>query len=256
MGDTYLYLSVIPEALVASMLPPREFGTYLAIGSRKRSRGPAIFFDLQNDFETDYFDMSVISQKCVPHPDGTPKRSLYLGVYRVLEHVPLKALNSLWLTTRDGKVLELTQDGLPGSLPGTHHLYQEICPVHPMVASSLAPAEFCRFITDPQQAVSVPKIFFVDMWLADLADDPANGEGKNLPYPHMDHLRDCLMAVTPEADKHTKTVDRIPSESFPYRCIKSGFYVGNQEEVLYYPFLTHDELQNKYYSWWRSATAQ
>ena len=32
MEHTKLYLSMIPEALVASMLPPEEFGRYLAVG--------------------------------------------------------------------------------------------------------------------------------------------------------------------------------------------------------------------------------
>lgn len=40
----YLYLSLLPEALIASMLPPEEFGNYLAVGTKKRTRGQAIFF--------------------------------------------------------------------------------------------------------------------------------------------------------------------------------------------------------------------
>ncbi len=32
---TYLYLSMTPESLVASMLPPEQFGNYLAVGTRK-----------------------------------------------------------------------------------------------------------------------------------------------------------------------------------------------------------------------------
>ncbi len=31
----YLYLSLLPEALIASMLCPEEFGTYYAVGSAK-----------------------------------------------------------------------------------------------------------------------------------------------------------------------------------------------------------------------------
>ena len=42
--SVYLYLSLIPEALIASMLPPLDFGTYLAIGTKKRTRGQAMFF--------------------------------------------------------------------------------------------------------------------------------------------------------------------------------------------------------------------
>jgi hypothetical protein len=32
---------LIPEALIASMLPPVDFGTYLAVGTKKRTSGDA-----------------------------------------------------------------------------------------------------------------------------------------------------------------------------------------------------------------------
>ncbi len=41
----HLYLSMLPEALIASMLSPEEFGIYYAVGSQKKSRGQAIFFE-------------------------------------------------------------------------------------------------------------------------------------------------------------------------------------------------------------------
>lgn len=42
----HLYLSLFPEALIASMLSPEDFGTYYALGSAKKSRGQAIFLKL------------------------------------------------------------------------------------------------------------------------------------------------------------------------------------------------------------------
>ena len=85
MAQTRLYLSMIPEALVASMLSPEEFGRYLAVGSHKRSSGAAIYFEVDPDFSSDFFDMNIVAERCVAHDDGTPKHSLYLGIYRVLE---------------------------------------------------------------------------------------------------------------------------------------------------------------------------
>ena len=72
MSETYLYLSLIPETLVASMLPPEEFGTYLAVGTQKRSRAEAMFFSLDPDFRDEFFDWSIVERHCVPHGDGTP----------------------------------------------------------------------------------------------------------------------------------------------------------------------------------------
>jgi len=37
----HLYLSTIPEALIASMLTPLDFGVYYAVGMEKKSHGQA-----------------------------------------------------------------------------------------------------------------------------------------------------------------------------------------------------------------------
>ncbi len=246
---THLYLSMFPEALVASMLPPEEFGPYLAVGTRKSAHGQAMFFDLDGDFSSDQFDFAAVAQRCVPHEDGRRKNSLYLGIYRVLEHVPLQAINSLWLVTPDARLLELKQGELPGAFPGEHHLYQEICPVHPLIASSLAPDLFCRFITDPTNLLYVPRICFAELELSELAVDAPSGDAKDYPYRHFDHLRDCFAGLGESTGKHTKTVDRIHPPEFPYRSVKSGFFLGDQQGLIYYPIPSREELTSKYFFW-------
>jgi len=249
----YLYLSLVPESLVVSMLPPEEFGAYLATGTQKRPHGQAMFFQLKQGFQSDYFDLSSIERRCVPHPDGRPKHSVYLAIYRVLEHVDLEAIDSLYLTTAHGRVLELQQGELRCEPPGKYHLYQEICPVHPLIASSLGPDEFRRSITDTSRPISVPRICFVELELACLAQDPVSGSATGLPYPAIDHIRDCLAELRPQTDKQTKTVDRISRQSVLFRCIKGGFFVGDQERMLCYPYPSLEELERKHYAWWRCA---
>jgi len=251
--ETYLYLSLTPEALVLSMLPPRDFGTYLATGTQKRSREQAIYLQLTGELDSDYFDLKGAHDNCVPHPDGQPKHSVYVSIYRVLEHIPLQALGSLWLATRDGRVLELTQQPLPSQFQGTYHLYQELCPVHPLIASRLDPPQFCRFITDPAVRISVPTICFAELDLAGLAEDPVSGHCENLPYKDIDHLKDCLKQLA-SAAKTTKTVNRIQSEHVLYRCIKTGFFIGNQDRILYYPYPSAEQMETEHHDWWRSAT--
>ena len=251
---TYLYLSMTPEALVASMLEPEAFGTYLATGTRKRTHGRAMFFDLNPDMQSEYFDLAHIRERCVPHPDGAPKHSVYLAIYRVLEHVPLEAVNSLWLATRDGRVLEVNQDA--GALPkflGSYYLYQEICPVHPLIASTFDPEVFCNFITDSSRPINVPRICFVDLELGQLADDPTSRDIKDLPYAHIDHIQDCITQLSQQEDKDTKTVNRAQPEEFPYRCIRSGFYLGDKDSILYFPFPAHEQLDVQHHEWWRSV---
>ena len=254
MDEIYVYLSMTPEALVASMLPPMAFGIYLAVGTHKRSRGQAMYFDLKTDFQTDYFDMSKIADRCVRHPDNQPKRSVYVSIYRVLEHIPLEAVNNLYLATRDGRVLELRRANVPSTIGGRYHLYKEICPVHPLIASSLNPVEFSQFITDSSRPFYTPKICFVEMDLGELAEDPQNGCADNLPYHHLDHIRDCVLQLESQ-HKHTKTVDRIEPLECRYRCIRSGFFLGDQHSLLYFPFPSVSELESTYHKWWRSADA-
>ena len=51
----HLYFSLIPEALVASMLDPEEFGSYYAVGTKKKSTGQAIFFEVTLISEVNIF---------------------------------------------------------------------------------------------------------------------------------------------------------------------------------------------------------
>ena len=252
MSDTRLYLSMMPEALVASMLGPEEFGAYLAVGTQKRSSGEAMFFALKPGFTSERFDLSLVETQCVPHDDGRPKHSLYLGIYRVLEAVPLDAIGNLYLVTRDGRVLELTASATPASFKGRYHLYDEICPVHPLIASTLDPVEFCRFITDPAQPISVPRICFAENDIGALADNPDAEDVALKNWAQIAHIRDCLKELTTDA-KHTKTVDRTHVVGGWGRRLKNGFFVGDASGVLFYQYPTPEELEREQRDWWRSA---
>ena len=249
--EHHLYLSLIPESLVVSMLRPEEFGRYLAVGTKKRAREQAIYFEVSN-FESDYFDIQGAIELCTPHEDGQPKHSVYVSTYRVLEHVPLEAIGNLWLVTNNGLALELKQGPLPTENDEVHHLYQELCPVHPLIASDLNPPEFCKFITDPKVGVSVPRICFLELQFGEPHKELQKSEACNLPYKNIKHLWDCLAELT-ERDKTVKTVDRIHPSHVLYRCTKSGFYIGDNNTVLYYPFPSPEELEKEPHRWWRWA---
>ncbi len=105
--SAHLYLSLIPEALIVSMLPPEEFGTYYSVGYRKKVRGQAMFIELDPEFRHDFFPIDQAIARCVPHEDGTPKKSVYIATYRVLEHIPLTDINLLYLVTKFGETLGL-----------------------------------------------------------------------------------------------------------------------------------------------------
>ncbi len=249
----HLYLSTIPEALIASMLTPEEFGVYYAVGSAKKARGQAIFFDIDPDFRHDYFRIEEGIRRCVPHEDGSPKRSIYISVYRVLEHIPLDVIQKLYLVTQDGRVLGLeSSEELPEETD-VLHLYQEIAPVHPLVVSSLGPREFYELIVkNPTSLLSLPAICFVELRLDELAADPERGAVRDLPYSNIGHLRQCLVDLRTKT-VHTKMVNRVEPASFPYRTIKSGVFMGNMDRLVYFPMPSPEELRAQHYRWWRSA---
>lgn len=250
--ETHLYLLVFPESLVMSMLGPSEFGAYLATGTKKRAREQAMYFQLNSGFESDNFDLEKAKKSCVPHEDGRPKHSVYVSTYRVLEHVPLNVIGDLWLVTRDGRGLALQHSEAPEEYEGQYHLYQELCPVHPLIASHMNAKDFNCFITNSEVTVSVPRICFVEMDLADLAHEPSSGDTKNLPYNNIEHIRDCLIELATKG-KTTKTINRIQHEHITYRCVKKGFFVGDETGMLYYPFPSIEDMEKHHHYWWRSA---
>ena len=251
--DVHLYLSLIPEALVASMLTPEEFGIYYAAGSSKKARGQAIFFEVDPGFRHEYFRIAEGMRRCVPHEDGRPKASIYISVYRVLEHIALDALGQLYLVTCDGRVLGLDADESPPEPTQGLHLYHEIAPVHPLVVSSLGPQAFYELIIkDPDILLRIPAVAFAELRLGELAVDPQGGNVGDLPYSRVEHLRQCLIALrTKTVD--SKMVNRTEPATFSYRTIKSGIYIGNESDLMFFPFPSLEDLRANHYRWWRSA---
>ncbi|MFC2116327.1 hypothetical protein ACFLTU_07615 [Bacteroidota bacterium] len=250
----FLYLSASPESLVASQLPPIEFGNYLAVGTRKRTRGQSIFFEIDME-KMENLPWEYINKRLIPYEDGEPKRSLFLSIYRVLEHVPLEALKSLYLVTDDGKVLEIQASKYKVPADDLIHLYQQFNPIPTRVASKLNPPEFIQFLTDTSKPVSTPKLFIVELKLNKLSKD-SYAPIHDLPYPNPDHLRECLARLKSSKERLTKTVIRQYKGDLSYRTIKDGFFIGEGENFRYYPFPSIPELEDKYYYWWRSALVQ
>lgn len=252
----HLYLSLMPEALIASMLSAEEFGRYYAIGSDRKvyKHNQAVFIELDPEFRSEDFRIEEGLARCVPHKDGSPKKSVYISVYRVLERLPLAAMRKMYLVTASGLTLGLEpsdtypEDGDPA------HMYQEIAPVQPLVVSTLAPKPFADFISqDAESFVHLPAIAFVQLQLGQLAENPDTGAVMDLPYDYIPHLRECLIEVKTK-ENNTKMVHRVHPVEFPYRMVKDGLFVAKYGEgMLYFPMPTREELRDEHYRWWRSA---
>ncbi len=251
--STHLYLQLNPEALIASHLTPEAFGTYLAVGTRQHSSGQAVFFEIDVNLQSETLPLKDIVTRCVPHRDGTPRKSTYLAIYRALERIPVSAIGKLYLATHDGRVLGLAPTTAPRGADRCFHLYQEFCPVSPRVVSTLDPSEFCAILTDPTQPVSVPTIAFAELSLGALATDLDSTDTGNLPYSDLAHLRDCLRELQAKPGKPTKVAVRNVRDDLLYRTIQGGLYVGAGRELKYYPMPSLSDLESTHHDWWRSA---
>lgn len=246
----YLYVSLMPESLVASHLAPDEFGSYIATGSKKRARGQAIFFKLTDEYAASVLTGDIARRMA----ERVPRRSLYLSIYRVLERTPLAAFESAHLTTDDGRVLTLRPAPYAPSTGPRFHLYQEFCPVTPRVVSSLEPREFAARITDSVEPVSLPALVFAELQLGRLGDDPEAADTANLPYPNLEHLRDCLRELRLKHGKPTKTVIRYLQQDVLFRTLTGGLCLAAAGgQFAWFPMPTQEDLEIYHFPWWRSA---
>lgn len=251
--DIRLYmLCYRSEALVASHLPPEEFGHYMATGTRKAARGSLMFFEIDRArLGPDVFRLRDLQERCAPHADGSPKRSKYISIYRVLENLNLSAIQQLHLVTLDGRILSLAPSEPDNGPASTEFLYQELSPVSPLIASKLEPTAFLRFMTDPEVPLYVPKLFFADL----LLDREGGRLAGYLPYEDPAHLANCIDEMAASREKYTKTVSRTPAIRAFYRTVGRGFYVGGSGKALFFRFPERRVLETEHARWWRSAQA-
>lgn len=250
----HLYLSLMPEALVASHLNPQKFGSYLATGSRKRARGQALFFRLRDDYAEERLKDLHVDPDLDRGDTMHPRNSAYLSIYRVLETTPIEMLEALYLVTETGRVLELPPAEYSPEAGPRFHLYQEFAPVTPRVVSIHEPMAFAHEITSLEARVSIPTLVFAELELARLADDPEAEHIDDLPYPNLEHLRDCLRELRTKRGKPTKTVIRYLQQDVLFRTLHRGFYVGQAGGGFrFFPFPDRQTLETDHYPWWRSA---
>jgi hypothetical protein len=249
----HYYLSIFPvEAFIASELDPEDFGTYMSTGSKVGSLERIIFIETEGGFG-DYFDWNYAEEQCVSHPDGTPKHSVYLSVYRALEHIPLSVMKNLYLTTKDGRTLELESvNGASAPNHNGYYIYQELSPINPLVASTLKPEDFGNLVTSGKSKIFAPKLIFTDLKIIDFDNMEASGNIGPTYDKNLEHLKSCINAVV-KKEKQTKTIERSHIESFSYQSIDQGIYVCDAKNMLTYPMKSEEDLNTQHFEWAKSA---
>jgi hypothetical protein len=255
----HLYLILFPnEALVASQLTPEEFGQHYSIGSPRHFGGKVIFAEVDINYRQEYFridDYLRITESGIP---GRPKRSKFVQSYRVLENIDFAALGKLYLVSTDGGVLGLDRTKEPEDYGDRNRirLYQEICPLRLLVASSLNPRQFGHYITAETWSKGAPKIFFTQYDIdaeKTVADNEVHAYNMGpLPNVNPTNLPTAVKELQEDPRKKTKTVNLNPNLDYmSYKAIKHGFWFSSALDMIFYRMPNMDELHEKHYSWWR-----
>ena len=68
--EKHLYLSLMPEALIASQLDPKAFGAYYAVGTEGKTQGQAAFFEINTAKLHHFFNPLQVPDHGGKHPRG------------------------------------------------------------------------------------------------------------------------------------------------------------------------------------------
>lgn len=254
----HLYMIVFPiNALVASQLEPDRFGEHYTMASAKHFSGKVIFAELDINFRNDYFEIDRYLSLTVPHEDGTPKRTKFISSYKVLENVDLSAIQKLFLVTTNGKVLPVEPAEYTAyNEPGLIRIYQEICPLETLVASTKDQREFGKFITTQTKSKGAPKICFtqIDFNLDEFFERNKNKDIITIELPDVNAYRfyDCIMELKKNPGKFTKTISLGSMlKDISYKFLRHGFWFVSGDEMKFFPMPSATDLENKYFYWWK-----
>jgi hypothetical protein len=258
-SQKHLYLILHPnEALVASQLSPEEFGSHYSIGSPRHFTGKVIFAEVDIAYRHEFLRIDDYLAQTESRFPGRPKRTKFVKSYRVLEHIEISALRKLYLVTTDGAVLGLDSSPEPADQgrPGRVRVYQEICPLRLVVASSFTPHEFGDYITAGTWSKGAPKIFFtqwdIDAEAVVKSNDVRAFSMGPLPNVNPTNLPTAIKELSEDQVKKTKTISLNPSlDLMSYKNIQPGFYFAAGKEFKFYRMPTMEELHDKHRSWWR-----
>jgi len=74
----------------------------------------------------------------------------------------------------------------------------------------------------------------------------------SIPESHPARLYDYLLELKADLSKKTKTISLSSTlVEASFSLIKHGFWLAAPDELLFYPLPSRNELENKYYDWWR-----
>jgi hypothetical protein len=257
--DTYLYMTLHPNnALIASQLDPPRFARHYTSGSSRHYRGKVIFAEIDPEFRNPFFPIDEILETVYPHEDGRPKATKFIASYRVLEHMDFDCIHRVFLTSQEGECIPLEPGSYVAPDVGSRlRLFAEITPLRMLVLAEHDFEAFGKYVTNPKNTKSAPKQFYTQIEL-DVAEFVAEFEANAfrpspVPEVHPSTLRDAFVEINMFPDKHYKGISLDSRlDQISYKLIDSGFMFSSQEVTKYFPMLGRDEIESRYFKFWRT----
>ena len=245
------------QALVLSQLSPEVFARHYLIGSIRHYYGKLVFAEIDINFRHPYFDIDEGLKHMVPHEDGTPKHTKFICSYRVMEHMDFDAIQCLYLSTSEARVLEIK----PQAYDKVHHqgflrTFAEIAPLSMLVMSPYDMVEFGKFITTPKNPKGCPKLFYtqidlnVDEFIANFEKNPF----MQAPFPflHPSKLRDAILQMKIKPEKKTKGLSLFcPLDQISFKMIRHGFMFASQDKHKFFPMPSLHDIETNQFRFWQ-----
>lgn len=248
--QAHIYMICYPNhALVLSQLEPEDFAFRYNYGSASYYAGKLIFAEIDINYRNPYFDLDEALAQLRPHENGEPKATKYISSYRVLEHVEISAIESLYLANADGSTLKLEESNfvVPES-ESDLKVFAELTPLTMLTLSKLNMRDFGKFFTDPANRVSVPRLLYaqveldIDKFLREFEMNPFANPPLNGVHPSK--LKAAIQDLRERAHKSVKglTLDTsFTRESYSRIC--HGFMFMDQENEKFFVMPSEEDIE-------------
>ncbi|HHU12036.1 MAG TPA: hypothetical protein GXZ64_02265 [Clostridiaceae bacterium] len=256
--EPHMYMICYPNsALVLSQLSPENFGARYNYGSSSYHAGKLIFAEIDIDYRNDYFEIERALERLKPHEDGSPKATRYISSYRVLEHIEIDAIRTLYLANADGTCFPLEAGHYePRTDEPDLKVYAEITPLTMLTLSKLNLREFGQWFTDPHNQLAVPRILYlqvaldIDGFLEEFERHPF--APPPLEGVHPSKLRDAILEMRRRKEKDMKglTLDMAFTKE-SYRKISPGIMVIDRYKEKFFPMPSLTDISDQNYRFYR-----
>lgn len=255
----HLYLILHPNhSLIASQLEPDKFIKHYVQGSTRYFEGRLLFVEIDPNFRHPYFDIEGAYADLKPHEDGRPKATKFIKSYGVLEHVDLDAMGTLYVCNSLGDFVALESAAYhPEEDREELRIMLEINPTRFIVLTKYNFHDFGEFITDPRNSKGAPKMFYTqlefqaDEFLREFEENPLIR--CFVPGIHPARLSNAIEEVRTTAGKVVKGLSLdCPVDRISYKVLRSGFMFAEQGKCRFYPLLSLDEVERRFYKYWKS----